>query len=102
MATFRNLSMKAKILILGITFVIGFATIAVLTQQTISKIRVGSTQYKQIVADKDLLADCLPPLLYVVESYLNTQLMQNTHDPVFKAEAIEKYKEFENSYKTSM
>lgn len=102
MANLRNLSMKAKILCLATTFVVGFLTIGIITHQTIQQIRVGGKHYNEIVANKDLLADCLPPLLYVVESYLSTHLMQDSEDAAVQADAIEQYKGFKENYKTSM
>jgi methyl-accepting chemotaxis protein len=102
MANLRNLSMKAKILCLATTFVIGFLTIGIITQHTIQQIRVGGAHYKEIVANKDLLADTLPPLIYVVESYLSTHMMQDSEDAAIQGQAIEGYKSFKNNYETSM
>jgi ABC-type transporter Mla subunit MlaD len=36
----------------------------------IGEVRIGSQRYVQINNDKDLLADILPPPLYIIESYL--------------------------------
>ncbi len=99
---FKNMNMKGKVACLALTFLGGFLTFGTLTYTTIQNIRVGGPKYTAIVADKDILADCLPPLLYVVESYLCTHLMQDSHDALARTEGIVRYKEFKKSYESSM
>ncbi len=94
--------MKSKVACLVITFAIGFLTFAGITYTTIQTIRVGGPQYLNIVEDKDLLADTLPPALYVVETYLSTHLMQDSEDPEARADSIHRYKELSKSYEASM
>ncbi len=101
-AGLSNMSMKGKVTCLAITFIAGFLTVGTMTYRTIREIRVGGPRYNDIVLDKDLLADALPPLLYIVESYLNTHLMQDTSDVASRVAAAERYKEFKKSYASSM
>lgn len=100
--SFNNMNMKSKVACLALTFIGGFLSFGILTYTTIQTIRIGGPKYNNVVTDKDLLADCLPPLLYVVESYLSTHLMQDTHDELSRAEAVGRYKEFKKSYESSM
>lgn len=102
MSKLLSLSMKAKVVCLAVVFLVGFLTFGASTYSTIQKVRIGGEQYNEVVMDKDLLADILPPLLYVVESYLSTHLMQDCDDVIERAKAIETYQEFKKSYETSM
>ena len=99
---FKNMNMRGKVACLALTFLGGFLSFGVLTYTTIQTIRIGGPKYTAVVTDKDLLADSMPPLLYIVESYLSTHLMQDTHDELSRAEAIGVYKEFKKSYEASM
>ncbi len=102
MSKFQNLSMKTKILWLAATFVVGFAAFFALTYTTIQEIRVGGPQYQTIVMEKDLLADALPPTLYIVESYLSTHLMQDTASPEAAETAIKRYHQFKEGFSNSL
>ena len=101
-SAFKNMNMKSMVTCLTLTFLGGFFTFGVLTYTTIEDIRIGGPKYSSVVTDKDLLADCMPPLLYVVESYLSTHLMQDTHDELSRAEAVGRYQDFKKSYVSSM
>ncbi len=102
MSKLLNLSMKAKVACLAVVFLLGFLTFGAYTYSTIQKVRIGGEKYNEVVMDKDLLADILPPLLYVVESYLSTHLMQDCDDAAERAKSIETYREFKSNYETSM
>src|SRR5262245_16532197 len=60
--------------------VIGLALVGIqamtigLSSYALSQLRVGGPNYERIVAGKDLVADILPPPLYIVESYLEARL----------------------------
>ncbi len=99
---FKNMNIKSKISCLVLTFLGGFLSFGALTYTTIQAIRFGGPKYVAVVTDKDLLADSMPPLLYIVESYLSTHLMQDTHDELSRAEAVGRYKEFKRSFETSI
>ncbi len=99
---FKNMNMKGKVACLAFTFLGGFLSFGALTYTTIQTIRVGGPKYTAIVTDKDLLADAMPPLLYVVESYLSTHLLQDTHDELSRTEAVGRYKDFKKSFETCM
>lgn len=98
----KNLSMKGKVLCLMLTFVAGFAIFGTFSFSTLSSMRVGGPQYRTIVMDKDLLADALPPSLYVIESYLASQMMQESEDPEVRREAIKTYGSFKEAFETGL
>jgi methyl-accepting chemotaxis protein len=102
MSKLLNLSMKAKVACLAVVFLVGFLTFGANTYKTIQKVRIGGDKYNEVVMDKDLLADILPPLLYVVESYLSTHLMQDCEDAEARTKAIQTFHDFKKSYEASM
>ncbi|WP_028748140.1 methyl-accepting chemotaxis protein [Rhizobium mesoamericanum] len=60
----RSLAMFAAVVTAGLIASIGIQNYA------FNKLRVNGQMYKQIVYGKDLVADILPPPLYIVESYM--------------------------------
>jgi methyl-accepting chemotaxis protein len=65
-----NMNIARSLLVFGV--IVGGALVASITIQTIAfqELRVNGPAYHQIVNGKDLVADILPPPLYVVESYM--------------------------------
>jgi len=66
----RTLSIKSKLFVQGFAVLFGTAVVAAVTLMTVTDIKINGPVYKAIVADKDLLADILPPPGYIIESYL--------------------------------
>lgn len=67
---FSKLRSMATILIFGLVMAIGIGIAVSISAVSISKVRIGSETYNDIVQTKDLVADILPPPLYIVEAYL--------------------------------
>ena len=59
---------KLIITFLSIAFI--FVLFGVFTQSTINAIKIKSPLYNQLIDQKDLVADILPPPAYIIESYL--------------------------------
>lgn len=97
-----NLSLKAKALSLVFTFVVGFVTFGAITNSTVNEIKIGSTQYDNIVLHQELLADVMPPTLYVIESYVSSLLMQVSLAAEDRAEAVKRYQTFKAAYATGI
>ena len=93
-----NLSMQAKIVLLCGTFFVGFAIFAVQTFYTIHTIKVGGTDYQQIVNAKNLLSDVTPPSLFVIDAYLMSHLMQDSVEAKDRQLAIDKYHKIKAAY----
>ncbi len=68
-----NLKISAKLYLLLFCFVGGFTLFWFVAQSTITTLSVNGDVYKKIVANKDLLADILPPPFSILESYLVVQ-----------------------------
>ena len=66
----RNLSVRARLYgIVGVAAV-GVAVLTLLAFRTIDRVKVYGPLFQEIVEQKDMIADFLPPPLYVVESML--------------------------------
>jgi len=59
---------KLVISFLSIAFI--FILFGIFTQSTISAIKIKGPLYNQLIDQKDLIADILPPPAYIIESYL--------------------------------
>jgi methyl-accepting chemotaxis protein len=85
----RNVSVKVKLLILiGVTLA-GFAIFGLYTQSTLRQLAIHGPYYKNVVAAKDVIADILPPPMYIVESYLIVLQMVEEKDAL-RLDAFEK------------
>ena len=66
-------------------FVIGFAAYGLWSFRTLNQLKVNGPLYKQIVQNKDLVADVLPPPAYIIESYLVALQMESADGPALQA-----------------
>ena len=58
----------------GVAFLAVFACVILFNAYAAHVMRVGNENYSRIVGGKDLLADILPPPLYIIEPYLEARL----------------------------
>jgi methyl-accepting chemotaxis protein len=65
-----HLTIARSITVFAVLFVAGFSAVIGVYQFTLGKLQVGGPQYAKIVDGKDLIADILPPPLYLVEALL--------------------------------
>jgi methyl-accepting chemotaxis protein len=81
--------MKAKsaIVSFGVLVAVGVTAVVLIAGYSFSRIKVGGQVYDQIVQGKDLVADILPPPLYIVETYLETTLAANRIKPTNESRA---------------
>ncbi len=106
--TLNNLSMNAKVSLLGAVFAIGFVVFGLVTYSTIATTKIGSPLYQTITDSKALKADILPPPGYIVETYLLCHLSEdavNSDKPEENlAKQLDRYKvlrsDYENFVKT--
>jgi methyl-accepting chemotaxis protein len=61
----------------GMFLLTAIAFIAAQNKWTIDELKIGSPQYGDIIEIKDLVADILPPNLFIVEPYLQARILQN-------------------------
>ena len=76
-----GLSIRKKILVLMGIFLVGLLAECWVIYSTISEVRVHGGAYKRIVAVRDLIADILPPPLFIVEAYLHANEQIDEPDP---------------------
>lgn len=68
----KNLRIGTKLILIILVGTLGFVSFAGYTFYVINNIDINSPAYQDIQRDNDLIADILPPPLYIVESYLAT------------------------------
>ena len=68
-----NLTLARLVAIFAAVLVLALGTMLAIGGARINKLKIGGELYGNIVDGKDLVADVLPPPLYLVEAYLNAQ-----------------------------
>ena len=76
-----TLAVAARFLLLVGVFLTVMLIVGVLAFQTLFKLKVNGPIYAGIVEQKDLLADILPPPMYVLETYMTALQMLDEDDP---------------------
>ena len=76
----KNISVAKKFAILIVLVFVGMTGLYSISTYTITKSSIGSSTYQSIASSKDLLADILPPPLYVIETYLDALQIISTSD----------------------
>ena len=94
----QKLSMKSKLLLLGGVFALGFILFGALSFATLNSVKVNGPNYREIIQNKDLLADVLPPPAYIVEPCLVVQLMPRTKSPQELTSLVERYTRLKNEF----
>ncbi|MCK9169929.1 MAG: methyl-accepting chemotaxis protein [Treponema sp.] len=66
----KNIKIRTKLLMLFILFFTGMILYAFFSFKTINAVKITGRTYNNIIRNKDLVADILPPPSYIIESYL--------------------------------
>ncbi len=72
----------ASLLGFGVAMAIGIGIAVGITAYSLTTVRIGSATYAKIVEAKDLVADILPPPLYIIEPYLEATRAAHLETPV--------------------
>jgi PAS domain S-box-containing protein len=96
----KNLSLAWKFGGMLLLMIVGFLTLAYMSYSTIENVRINGDMYNKVVLGKDLIADALPPPVYIVETSLMAHLMVEETDPAAKAKLIEKIKSLQGDFQT--
>ena len=77
--------------------ILGVLIMAVVAGLTVNSIRIGGQSYRQIEGGKDLIADILPPPLYVVEAYLAAHTLEDdpTNNPQARENLVSLHKQYD-------
>lgn len=70
MVFMKNAKIRIKLLMLFLLFFTGMTLYALFSFKTINAVKITGTTYDNIIRNKDLVADILPPPSYIIESYL--------------------------------
>ena len=81
MSIFHKYSIRKIFYFLLIIFIVGFLTVSFFAGWQVRKIMMNGPIYKQITQGKDIIADVLPPPLFIIESYLNVLELASETDP---------------------
>jgi len=82
-----KLRMKATVFVFGVAMAIGIALAVTINAVSLNKVRIGGSTYDEIIQVKDLVADILPPPLYIIEAYLEAGLVLNNVKPLAEAQS---------------
>jgi methyl-accepting chemotaxis protein len=89
---------RNKLLILtGLCFAVLIAML-VSAAVNIEHTRVGGPLYERVASDKDLIADVLPPPLFIVESYLTVHQVADLTDPAEVDELVKRIESLEHDF----
>ena len=88
----------ATLLVFGVTMAIGIGIAVAISATSMTKIRIGGAAYDRIVQTKDLVADILPPPLYIIEAYL--EATRAAHFETAVADVKKRMGELRKDYET--
>jgi PAS domain S-box-containing protein len=78
--------------------VAALTAVGALSMYTLERVKVGGPIDTDIISGKDLMADVLPPPMYLVETHLTVQESAGVGDPKRVAEFTEKYTALRKEY----
>jgi len=67
---FKNLTIKMRFMLILGTLIIGFSLFGIATFKAMTTLNVNGPVYQRIAQGKDIIADVLPPPVYIIESYM--------------------------------
>lgn len=94
----NNLSLTKKLLLLAAVFAVGFLSFGAVAMRTLDTVKVNGPNYHEIVQNKDLLADVLPPPAYIVEPCLVVNLMPRAESLEALAELTKRFEKMKGEF----
>ncbi len=88
----KVMKVKTKLTLLVVLFTVAFGAFWALSYATIEAVKVSGPYYREIVSGKDLIADILPPPVYIIEAFL---VARQISDQNYRAELPAKIKKME-------
>jgi methyl-accepting chemotaxis protein len=95
-----ELSLKTKILALGGFFCLGFIVFGLISSATLNAVKINGEAYSEIIRYKDVVADVLPPPVYIVEATLLTNLMPRVKNAEELADLEARYQKVKDEFIT--
>ena len=91
-----RLTIARSLNVFGVIVIAGCLAIAGAASLSLKQLRIGGESYRSIVNGKDLIADVLPPPLYVIEAYLDANLL--AQDPARLQKSSARFKELRKDF----
>src|SRR5688572_2458609 len=98
MRRFANLNISTKLSALVGVFIAGFLTYALISWGTLGRVKIQGELYHDIVQGKDLIADILPPPMYIIESYLIAMQLSGENDKAVVADLVRRGQGLKQEY----
>jgi methyl-accepting chemotaxis protein len=80
MKIISTMKLKSKLALLAGAAIVGFISYCLFSYQLMRVVGVNGSLYTEIVNNKDLVADILPPPEYIIETYLVTKQIMTESD----------------------
>ncbi len=102
MSWFHKLSMINKLFATVVGISVGIAAVGVLNYQSLQTVKVNGPHYQNLVLGKDLIADTLPPPIYITESFAAAhQILDDVQNESRNLEGLlKRYRHTETEYNT--
>ncbi|EMB15166.1 methyl-accepting chemotaxis sensory transducer with Pas/Pac sensor [Rhodopirellula europaea 6C] len=94
--------MNAKLTTLAVVFAVGFVLFAATTFSTLNAVKIDGPHYNKIVADKNLMADILPPPAFIIESSWLTKKLRDADSPGEIEAIASDFTRLKNEYNESL
>jgi methyl-accepting chemotaxis protein len=101
MISLSMLSVRARLVALIVVPVLGLGTFGVMSKVSTDRVRIGGPLFSEIVANKDLIADTVPPPASVLEAYLRCHEMPDAPDGPSREALIADFARVEADYQKS-
>jgi methyl-accepting chemotaxis protein len=98
MTKLEKLSIKTRLLLLGVVVAIGFIVFGAISYSSIKEVAVNGPIYKTIVQGKDIIGDILPPPEYILESYLTLYQLENEKSAAAREKHAARFKQLWKEY----
>ncbi|RFC33844.1 MAG: methyl-accepting chemotaxis protein [Candidatus Nitrotoga sp. SPKER] len=99
MQILKNMKLSYRFSLIVLSVIVGFFIYGLWSLKTLNELKVNGPIYHHIVQGKDLVADILPPPVYIIESYL-VSLQLEVSDKNDQPPLIARLKTLKNEYDT--
>ncbi len=96
----RRLSIRSKLALVVAVPVAAILAFAVVAYATFTAVRIGGDTYREIDESNDVVAEVLPPPLFIVESYLTVHQLADVETQEQFEELRNRLVRFEDDYRT--
>jgi methyl-accepting chemotaxis protein len=95
---FGNINLGHSFALLSVFFTVLLLLLGFVAFDTLSKLQVNGPVYKRIAQGKDIIADILPPPVYILESYLTVAALSTESDPKRRAQLAGQLERLKKEY----